>query len=224
MLIAQKYPNRINKTALQTMGSSITLNRHSLHLRYVPQDRISESASYLQIQGHLQRPWTSLLEQPGPKKLKLSTIELTYKATKFKVPPFTKLSKEPSNGPKARSLASRRTAAEQHSMAEKNACPPFRILPSTLPRPLNVAPFIGWPILWLGSPNRKLRQPNLKEGTTFKSLGTSWTHQHWRPSPSLHLDAHMRARMDRVVTDWYPGKAIDNRSFGKPSTPSYSCK
>ena len=32
----------------------------------------------------------SLLQLPGPKKLKLSKIELTYKAKKFKVPPLTK--------------------------------------------------------------------------------------------------------------------------------------
>ena len=31
----------------------------------------------------------SLLQQPGPKKFKLSKIELIYKARKFKVPPFT---------------------------------------------------------------------------------------------------------------------------------------
>ena len=31
----------------------------------------------------------SLLQQPGPKKFKLSKIELIYKAKKFKVPPFT---------------------------------------------------------------------------------------------------------------------------------------
>ena len=31
----------------------------------------------------------SLLQQPGPKKFKLSKIELTYRAKKFKVPPFT---------------------------------------------------------------------------------------------------------------------------------------
>ena len=30
----------------------------------------------------------SLLQQPGPKKFKLSKIELIYKAKKFKVPPF----------------------------------------------------------------------------------------------------------------------------------------
>ena len=31
----------------------------------------------------------SLLQQPGPKKFKLSKIELIYKAKKFKVSPFT---------------------------------------------------------------------------------------------------------------------------------------
>ena len=31
----------------------------------------------------------ALLQQPGPKKFKLSEIELIYKAKKFKVPPFT---------------------------------------------------------------------------------------------------------------------------------------
>ena len=31
----------------------------------------------------------SLLQQPGPKKFKLSKIELIYKAEKFKVTPFT---------------------------------------------------------------------------------------------------------------------------------------
>ena len=31
----------------------------------------------------------SLLQQPGPKKFKLSKTELIYKAKKFKVPPFT---------------------------------------------------------------------------------------------------------------------------------------
>ena len=34
-------------------------------------------------------PGPSLLQQPGPKKFKLSKIELLYKAKKFKVPPFT---------------------------------------------------------------------------------------------------------------------------------------
>ena len=32
---------------------------------------------------------SSLLQQPGPKKFKLSNIELIHKAKKFKVPPFT---------------------------------------------------------------------------------------------------------------------------------------
>ena len=32
---------------------------------------------------------SSLLQQPGPKKFKLSKIEPIYKAKKFKVPPFT---------------------------------------------------------------------------------------------------------------------------------------
>ena len=32
--------------------------------------------------------WTSLLQQPGPKKFKLYKIELIYKAKKFKVPLF----------------------------------------------------------------------------------------------------------------------------------------
>ena len=34
-------------------------------------------------------PYCSLLQQPGPKKFKLSKIELIYKAKKFKVPPLT---------------------------------------------------------------------------------------------------------------------------------------
>ena len=33
---------------------------------------------------------SSLLQQPGPKKLKLSKIELIYKAKKFRVLPFAK--------------------------------------------------------------------------------------------------------------------------------------
>ena len=32
---------------------------------------------------------SSLLQQPGPKKFKLSKIQLIYKGKKFKVPPFT---------------------------------------------------------------------------------------------------------------------------------------
>ena len=32
---------------------------------------------------------SSLLQQPGPKKLKLSKIDLIHKAKKFKVPPLT---------------------------------------------------------------------------------------------------------------------------------------
>ena len=35
--------------------------------------------------------WTSLLQQPGPKKFNLYKIELIYKAKKFKVPLFAYL-------------------------------------------------------------------------------------------------------------------------------------
>ena len=34
-------------------------------------------------------PKSSLLQQPGHKKFKFSTVELIYKAKKFIVPPFT---------------------------------------------------------------------------------------------------------------------------------------
>ena len=38
---------------------------------------------------HQPHSLASLLQQPGPKKFKLSKIELIYKAKKFKVPLFT---------------------------------------------------------------------------------------------------------------------------------------
>ena len=41
------------------------------------------------LQGVYERYRVSLLQQPGPKKFKLSKIELIYKLKKFKVPPFT---------------------------------------------------------------------------------------------------------------------------------------
>ena len=41
---------------------------------------------------------TSLLQQPGPKKFKLSKIEQIYKAKKFKVPPFTIQEKRRASG------------------------------------------------------------------------------------------------------------------------------
>ena len=45
--------------------------------------------AFVGIVGFAVLAFDSLLPQPGPKKFKLSKIELIYKATKFKVPPFT---------------------------------------------------------------------------------------------------------------------------------------
>ena len=52
---------------------------------------MTESTGSLRI-GNIERihyATTSRLQQPGPKKFKVSKIELIYKAKKFKVPPFT---------------------------------------------------------------------------------------------------------------------------------------